>query len=73
MHVLEKKYIFVNLFTDIRIRNKKGKEKKIYSFFGSYEFLPTPELELFGVEFLPTPELELFAIEYSLASESGIL
>jgi hypothetical protein len=54
--------------------------------FHSYEFLPTPELELFVVEFLPTPklelfvveflptkELELFEIEYSLAPESGIL
>jgi hypothetical protein len=37
------------------------------------EFLPTPELELFGVEFLPMSELELFDIEYSLAPESGIL
>jgi len=67
--------------------NKKGKRKRKYTnFFGDYEFLPTPELELFvveflptlelelfGVEFLPTPELELFAIKYSLAPESGIL
>jgi len=54
--------------------NKKEKiKKKIYEFFSNYEFLPTPELELFVVEFLPTPELELFGIEYSLAPESGIL
>jgi hypothetical protein len=69
LHVLEKN-IFFNLFTDIRIRNRK---KYILIFFYSYEFLPTPELELFVVKFLPTPELELFAIEYSLAPESGIL
>jgi len=63
-----KKYIYIYIYTD---------------FFCSYEFLPTPELELFmveflptelfGVEFLPTPELELFEIEYSLAPESKIL
>jgi len=64
-----KKYIFVNLFTDIKIRNRK----KYILIFYSYEFLPTPELELFVVEFLPTPELELFEFEYSLAPESGIL
>jgi hypothetical protein len=28
LHVFEKKYIFVNLFTDIRIMNKKGKRKE---------------------------------------------
>jgi hypothetical protein len=49
---------------------KKGKKRKYTVFFCSYEFLPTPELELFVVEFLPTPELELFEIEYSLAPES---
>jgi len=87
--MFEKKCIFINLFNDIRIMNKKG---KYTDFFYSYEFLPTPELELFMVEiflltpelklfmvelfmeeFLPTPELELFEIEYSLAPESGIL
>jgi hypothetical protein len=40
--------------------NKKG---KYTDFFYSYEFLPTPELELFVVEFLRTPELELFMVE----------
>jgi len=39
---------------------KKG---KYTDFFYSYEFLPTPELELFVVEFLPMPELELFMVE----------
>jgi hypothetical protein len=34
--------------------NKKGK-RKYTDCFHSYEFLPTPELELFVVEFLPTP------------------
>jgi hypothetical protein len=79
----EKKYIFINLFNDIRIMNKKG---KYTDFFYSYEFLPTPELELFMGEFLPTPELELFlgeflptselelfVVGFSLAPESGIL
>jgi hypothetical protein len=56
---LRKKYIFINLFTDIRIENKKY----IYFFF-SYEFLLMPELELFVVEFLPTPELKLFVVEF---------
>jgi hypothetical protein len=50
--------------------NKKG---KYTDFFYSYEFLPTPELELFLGEFLPTSELELFVVEFSLAPESGIL
>jgi len=55
----KKKNIFINLFTDIRITNKKY----IYFFF-SNEFLPMPELKLFVVEFLPTPELKLFAVEF---------
>jgi hypothetical protein len=38
-------FLFFLLFTDIRIRNKK-------KYFSGYEFLPTPELELFVVEFL---------------------
>jgi len=55
------------LFTDTGIK------KMILMIFFSYEFLPTPELELFVVEFLPKLEFELFEIEYSLAPESGIL
>jgi hypothetical protein len=55
-------------------QNQEIKKKRKYTdFFCSYEFLPTQELELFGVEFLPTSELELFEIKYSLAPESGIL
>jgi hypothetical protein len=42
LHVLKKKYFL--LFTDIKIRNKK-------KYFSGYEFLPTPELELFVVKF----------------------
>jgi len=59
----EKKFIFINLFNDIKIMNKK---EKYTDFFYSYEFLPKPELELFVVEFLPTPELELFMVEIFL-------
>ena len=61
MHALEiRKYMFflLILFTDTGIK------KMILMIFFSYEFLPTPELELFVVEFLPTPELELFVVEF---------
>jgi hypothetical protein len=50
------KFIFIYLLTGARVRNKKYWS----NFFRSYEFLPTPELEL-------------FELEYSLAPESGIL
>ena len=42
------------------------------------EFLPMPELGLFGVgtfcsyEFLPTPELELFVVEFLPTPELGL-
>jgi len=49
-------FIFIYLFTGARVGNKKN----IDLIFRSYEFLPTPELEL-------------FELEYSLAPESGIL
>ena len=47
MHVLEnkKKMYLLNLFTDVRIRNKN-----IYTDFFSYEFLLTSKLKLFVVE-----------------------
>jgi len=66
---LRKKNIFFNLFTDIRIRNRK----KYLLIFFSYEFLPTPELELFVVEFLPTPELELFGVGIFTNGRVGII
>jgi hypothetical protein len=52
------KFIFIYLFTGVRVGNKKNID--LIFFFRSYEFLPTPELEL-------------FELEYSLAPESGIL
>jgi len=51
-------FFLLILFTDTGIK------KMILMIFFSYEFLPTPELELFVVEFLPTPELELFVVEF---------
>jgi len=51
------KFIFIYLFTGARVGNKKY--WSIF-FFVCYEFLPTPELEL-------------FELEYSLAPELGIL
>ena len=51
------KFVFIYLFTDARVGNKKNID---LIFFRSYEFLPTPELEL-------------FELEYSLVLESGIL
>jgi len=80
---LRKKNIFFNLFTDIRIRNRK---KYILIFFIAtnfyqrqswnyswWNFYQHQSWNYLGLEFLPTPELELFEIEYSLAPESGIL
>jgi hypothetical protein len=52
----------INLFLFIYSLGARVRNKKYWSnfFFRSYEFLPTPELEL-------------FELEYSLAPESGIL
>ena len=58
MHILEK-----NVFLSIYSLVSGLGIKKIHTFF-SYEFLPTPELELFVVEFLSTQELELFMVEF---------
>ena len=57
-----RKNIFLSIYSLISGSGikKEKKRKYIVFFFGSYEFLPMPELEL-------------FAIEYSLAPESGIL
>ena len=46
------KFIFIYLFSNTRIRNKNID----LIFFRSYEFLPTPELELFELEYLLVPE-----------------
>jgi len=58
MCMRKNKFIFIYLFTGVRVGNKKNID--LIFFFRSYEFLPTPELEL-------------FELEYSLAPESGIL
>ena len=65
-----RKNIFLSIYSLI---SGLGIKKNILIFFCIYEFLPTPELELFVVEFLPTPELEIFEIEYSLTPKSEIL
>ena len=46
------KFIFIYLFTGARVGNKNID----LIFFRSYEFLPTPELELFELEYLLVPE-----------------
>jgi hypothetical protein len=45
-------FIFIYLFTGARLGNKKY----IDLIFRSYEFLPTPELELFELKYSLTPE-----------------
>ena len=46
------KFIFIYLFTGTRV----GSKNIDLIFFRSYEFLPTPELELFELEYLLAPE-----------------
>jgi hypothetical protein len=46
-------FIFIYLFTGARVGNKK---KYIDLIFRSYEFLPTPELELFELKYSLTPK-----------------
>ena len=46
------KFIFIYLFTDARV----GKKNIDIMFFRSYEFLPTPKLELFELGNSLAPE-----------------